>query len=801
MREVVITVLGLVQGIGYRPFVAELAKKMHISGTVCNAGGVVKIHAYAENEALDEFIRRLFVSFPRGGRVDSVLTEEIEGSEHFSEDFFRIIDSKNSKDDIRFLPADIATCADCEAELKDVNNRRYRYPFISCVSCGPRFSVMRALPYDRERTTMDIFTLCPECQADYVREGDIRRHAQTIACEKCGPKLIAYDLSGVMSDGESAVEKTTDVLKNGGIAAVKGIGGYHLCFDATCDEAAKRLRSFKDRESKPFAVMFKDVDEIREYAMVGACEEELLKSDARPIVLLDRTGDVSPSVCMHSNRIGAMLPCNPIQILLMDEISPLVMTSANRSGQPIITDDGKAIELLDSGCVDIVLANDRKIINGLDDSIYQVVKIDDRQESAKKERVQMIRRARGIVPEPVCMGRELRSDVFAAGGDLKSVFALGRKNMVYLSGVFGDIEDADAFDARKEAITRFVDYLDIHPYDAVGDMHPGYVSVKSLNQDVSLTSQNGEPKTKGVYHHHAHVASVMAEHNLEGKVLGLSFDGTGYGEDGNIWGSEYLVCEGDRFIRKGHFSEVKTIGGDSPKDADKSLAAFMYAASKRGSLSEQQINSLVDKLDSVSDRMLQKEIREKKNFKNNLKIWHAALDNDINCMITTSMGRLFDAVAAGLDICHQNSYEGECPEKLQILAEEYCKNGDKLKQDLGIGLDNYICFDEKKREYVIDSVRLVADIFQKYLDGENVDRLAYIFHIAVAELSVKLADTIAKENDIHQIALSGGTMLNRLLASEMVARFEELGYDVYMNEKVPCSDAGLALGQVYLMTY
>ena len=845
MREVDITVLGLVQGIGYRPFVAELAKEMQIYGTVCNAGGVVKIQAYANEQALDEFIRRLFVSFPRGGRVDSVEVNDVAVSGHFSErSGFEIIDSASSKDELRFLPPDIATCADCEKELLDPANRRYRYPFISCVACGPRFTIMRELPYDRERTSMEAFELCDDCRADYIRYGDIRRHAQTIACEKCGPKVISHRADGTVSEGDEAIIETARILTKGGIAAVKGIGGYHLCFDATCDEAGKRLRKFKQRENKPFAVMFRDIDEIKQYAYIDDTVEKLLLSDERPIVLSDASGKkrLADSVCVHSNRIGAMLPCNPIQILLLKEISPVVMTSANRSGQPMITDDDEALALLNEKNVDIVLSNNRRILHGLDDSIYQVIKAkmtgtgksinssemktsdedtavdsikyDSRDKSSDdltnhtQEKVQIIRRARGIVPAPVAMKRELPHDVFAAGGDLKSVFALGRKNMVYLSGVFGDIEDMEAFEARHRSIKSFAKMLEITPKISATDAHPGYASVECIKNDMGVFSECAglKPEVKSnkrVYHHHAHIASVMAEHGLDKKVLGLAFDGTGYGEDGKIWGSEFLVCKKDGFVRRGHFSEVKTIGGDSPKDAKKSLYAWLYAAEKEGFLDGAKVFGLWRLLYPKSD------LKEPETMKK-------ALDFDINITYTTSFGRLFDAVAAGLGVCDFNSYEGECPEKLQILAENRMCRDRKLNQKLiyppfGVAseftncemdsMNEYIKKDIDTRMYTIDSVKLFAEIVDLFLSGEDRESLALIFHQKAAALSVKLADIIAREEGTDTIALSGGTFQNRLLCADVLAQLEKLGYDVYINEKVPANDGGIALGQAYILSF
>ena len=821
-----ITVFGLVQGVGYRPFVVTIADELGISGTVCNSGGIVKISAVGDAGDLDEFIFRLKNEVPRGGRVDEVIVEDQEISDekistrvaddnsninnNLSENVekkFIITDSKSGNDEVRFLPADIATCRECERELLEQDNRRYRYPFISCVSCGPRYTIIKDIPYDRERTSMSEFKLCPECEKDYIEPGNIRRHAQTIACENCGPIVKFISSSDEFFSGDEGILKTIELLKDGKIVAIKGIGGYHLCFDAKCEPAALRLREYKKRETKPFAVMFRDTDEIEEYAFISEIELKILNSEARPIVLLDRKkeGDkLALSVCSHSNRIGAMFPCNPIQLLLLREISPLVMTSANTNGEPIITDDAVMLEELKSGYIDAVLSYNREIVQGLDDSIYQVV----------GDRTQIIRRARGLVPEPIQINRSFQHDVFAAGGDLKSVFAFGRKNMAYLSGHFGDLQSYRAQEKRRDAIEHMSRLLGIRTDDirTVTDMHPGYFSVRNISKDVK-----SKVESVNIQHHHAHIASVIAEHGLSGKVLGLAFDGTGYGTDGHIWGSEFLLCEGKEFQRKGHFSEVKTIGGDVSTDALTTLFAFIYEADRLGlvddDLSADIFNNLESKGLEDSNQI------DRKQEINKYKLLKSALDSNVNVVYSSSMGRLFDAVSAALDICYENSYEGECPERLQIEAEKFvlgnteadCDKHSKINTDLTSNLMDYLellsddvnsvedLIDVQDGVWIADSVRLVVELLNAYMKNKyDRSRLAYIFHKMIAGISVEIADRIAKENNIKQVALGGGTMYNKLLVTDIISGLEDRGYEVYMNEKVPCGDGGIALGQLYL---
>lgn len=793
-----ITIFGLVQGVGFRPFVAEAARELSISGTVWNAGGIVKVRAASHDaEALDEFIRRLSSCSLPGARVDEVRVEDREGE---PEEGFRIVSSESREDELRFFPADIATCETCERELLDPANRRYRYPFISCVSCGPRFSIMEAVPYDRERTTMAGFGLCEECQKEYETIGDIRCYAQTIACEACGPQLALYaegvgaDVSGAAGSadvgervadaaGEDALTQAVALLKAGKILAIKDIGGYHFCFDPYNEETAIRLREYKDREEKPLAVMFPDVASIREMAEVSEKEEELLTSTARPIVLVDKKKgkDFTFSVCGSSPRIGAMLPCNPLQILLMKECGPLVMTSGNRGGEPIITDDKTMLDAWEAGFPDAVLTHDRTIVNGVDDSIYQVVRI------GGEEIVQILRRARGLVPEPVQLPVSLAQDTFAAGGDLKAVFALGRGDKAYLSGHFGDLEDSRAAEARERGIDSLSELLGIRPERAVCDKHPGYHSVKQLKEKLPTTCQ----------HHYAHIASVMAEHGLTDPVIGVAFDGTGYGDDQTIWGGEFLLCDEGHYTRKANLIAVPLIGGDaSALDARTTLYAYLHAALQRDLLTEGEITEIVNHMDVAASV-------------NNYHIVASALEADVNTVYMSSMGRLFDAVSALLRCEFINTYEGQCAQSLQAAAEKWYREnraGEDASDDMEIpdvwapvkgvkGLANWR----------VDGVYLLAGLARHLLYGEDPGYLAYEFHEALAMATTETCVSIrqaydeetADESAEFPVALGGGCMCNALLLRLLMTKLRAAGFRVYVNEQVPPGDGGIALGQLY----
>lgn len=825
-----ITVSGLVQGIGFRPFVAELAEELRLVGQVKNLGGIVEIIVSGDKQAVDTFIHRLkFVGcqeFPSeyrmnfhsdetgelpGCRIDSLEVEEIAENvweENLNADeviksknIFFIVESGEGREARRFLPVDLPTCDRCIAEMHDSNNRRYRYPFISCTSCGPRFSIQKAVPYDRDAITMDDFVMCDACKEEYTKKGNIRRHAQTIACKDCGPRLryvSAHTIEDIddnifddnsennlqgflqIENEQQAISEAIQALKDGKIGAIKDIGGYHFAFSPFNIKAARRLREFKNRDKKPFAVMFLNLDEVKEYCEVSEKEAAILLSPARPIVLLKKKKDFVPEICGESDRIGALLPCNPLQILLLEETGPLVMTSGNRGGEPIIISEEEMRQYIRNG-IDFMLTHDREILTPLDDSIYQVTKVCDKtsNQSVSDEVVeyypQLIRRARGLVPEPIALKRKLEKDTFAAGGDLKASFALGRDELVYMSQYFGDLEDVRCMESRQSGLNRMENLLELKPETTVGDLHPAYVSTQGTE--------------KKIQHHHAHVASVIAEHGLEGKVLGIACDGTGFGTDGTIWGSEFLLCEEEKMSRVGHFSSVKLVGGDaSAKQADMTVYSYMLSAREKGVSVEDFFDE--SNCDGISDGEMQK-----------LRLQEMAWKQNINTAYSSSMGRLFDAAAALLDICHYNSYEGECAIMLEQAAHRG-KNEIEKTDVFADSVDKILVVNCVKIDdgWQADSEKLLVDLYhlkQEY----SQEILAYLFHCAVSEAIIEMATNICEENDVSQIALSGGTFINRILLSQVMTKLHHRGFNVYINEKVPSGDGGIALGQIYLMTF
>lgn len=771
-----ITVEGLVQGIGYRPFVAELAERCSVGGWVRNSAGTVTVLASGKTEDVQRFLQELRSRGPSGARIERLVCEEAPVQEFAS---FRIIESQSGGDaqGIPWIPTDLPTCETCLQELHDPENRRYRHPFISCTSCGPRYSIIEAIPYDRENSSMKKFPMCRQCGCEYQKRGDLRRHAQTIACPDCGPVLSFSETdTGKEYAGEEAVAASVRLLQAGGIAAVKDIGGYHLACTPFSDAAVQQLRQLKGREKKPFAVMFPDIAAVREFCEVSREEEVLLGSPQRPIVLLKkRRGgkQLAESVCGGSSDIGAMLPCNPLQTLLADGLGPLVMTSANVSGELLIFDDNKMAEWLkrrqkDCGQISLgLLCHDRPIVTPLDDSVVRAV----------CGRTQIIRRARGFVPEPVRI--PAYKNVFAAGGDLKACFCYTGEGKAYLSQYLGDLEDESCRRIYQKETERMKRLFHFDPQYTVCDMHPGYLSAQGLQNAVK------------VQHHEAHIASVIAEHGLRGPVLGFAFDGTGYGRDHTVWGSEAFLWNGTAMERIAHLKPVRLIGGDEgAKNAD--TVWYGYAASFAERAREQfvEMSDYLPYYDFERGKLVEK-----------------AISCGIHTVTSSSMGRLFDAVSAFLDICHYNEYEGEAAIELEQLAataeEEYALTL-ALIPDESVPARSGGEEHDRNMRYLADAEPLFTGMMEALKKGISRAAIARGFISSVAGFICDVCERAnacaGNGNDIPfgQVALSGGTFQNRILMEKTIDLLEEKGYKVFINEKVPPGDGGICLGQAYL---
>lgn len=687
----VLTFSGIVQGIGFRPSAQRIALELGIKGQVKNSGGNAELIICGSEQALDEFVRRLIALFDI-----KTYTRKTVFCRHFND--FKIVHSEKDNS-TPFLTPDIATCSKCEKELFDKSNRRFYHPFISCVDCGPRYTIIKALPYDRENITMSDFKLCEKCEDEYKEPHNRRCHAQTIACNDCGPEISI------------SIDEAVNHLSNGNVLAVKGIGGYHLACKAHSPYAVKKIRKIKGREAKPFAVMFSGLDEISEYCFINEKEKELLLSSARPIVLLKTKKDFPFEVCKGSEYTGAFLPCNPIQLMILKKVSPLVMTSANTSGEPIITDDNEIKKL---GVK--VLSHNREILTPLDDSVLFV----------NSGRIQFVRRARGYVPLAIEINKKAECDTLCLGGDLKSAFAFHRDNYVFLSQHFGDLEYEKNIMTFKNNIKRFSKLHGFSAEKTVADAHPAYNSSHLFKNDLLIQ------------HHKAHIASVIAEHKLSSKVLGFAFDGTGYGDDGAVWGSEVILFDENKAERLNHLEYIKMPAGDEiSKNADLALDCYMGT------------NPVIN----------------------------SAVKNGINIVSSSSMGRLFDAVCALLDIKHYNNYEGECASALEAAAGKADK------------------------EYFIPASLNPVKILKYIKESKSkasACELALGFHKMICRLIAQLALQYKKEYNVTQAALSGGVFNNRIITANVIPLLEENGFKAYINEQVPCGDGGIALGQAYM---
>ena len=737
-RELHIT--GMVQGVGMRPFLALLAEEYGVTGEVCNVGSNVLMTVTATADVLDRFQQAIPARAPKESEITGITARPLP-AQHF--DRFTII--KSAEGTVDRLAADFPVCENCAKELLDKENRRFRHPFISCAVCGPRYSILRRAPYDRHTTAMDEFPMCPECRAEYENPRDRRFHAQTISCPQCGPQLLWTPRAGEALEREDALAAAIATLKAGGIVAVKGIGGYHLACDPNQENSVRQLRLLKGREQKPFAVLFADMERLKQYCVADEEEAKLLASPARPIVLLrNEKGEAfAPSVGGGTLLTGAFLPYTPVQILLLAELGELVMTSANRSGQPEIHDDGEMLSWLSDGRLDGVLWHRRAIVTRLDDSVTRIV----------AGGVQMSRRARGYAPLPLAI-QQGEQTVLAYGSDLKSAFCLAQNGRAYMSQYFGDMEEAAVARAYRQNLEHMTGLFSARPTVAVCDKHPGYHT--SL-----LARQSGLPLI-AVQHHHAHIASVMAEHNLTGPVLGVAFDGTGYGDDGAVWGGEFLLCEGADVERVAHMLPVTLTGGDLVAK-DGRLAALCYCAGAGLPAPAFEGSALAA----------------------------AALAAQVNTVTYTGLGRLFDAASALLGICGQNGYEGQCAILLEQAATVAAEAGaSPLYMDFAI--------DTVHATMQLDWRPVIASLTSFPTLPKDRPKAALGFHRALVRAVLAVCRRVRAERGVGQVALSGGVFQNALLLTEVTKTLQAEGLAVFTNHDVPVNDGGLALGQAWV---
>lgn len=808
MRHVHIHVTGIVQGVGMRPFVYREAMAHGICGWVLNAGDGVHIEAHALAGALDAFVAALSEHAPAAARVEHVEVVDLaaNGWDAANEEGFRIVASQDQTAHTTLVSPDIATCDDCLRELFDPADRRYHYPFINCTNCGPRFTIIRSLPYDRAATSMDRFPMCPECAAEYANPLDRRFHAQPDACFNCGPHIMWREASVGDEPGEAAaplavgttretsdaiIDRCVELLALGGIVAIKGLGGFHLSCDASNEQAVAELRRRKRRSNKPLAVMVRSLADAERLCHISDVERGLLAGSIRPIVLLRRravceSGDspdalaLAPSVARDLPELGVMLPYTPLQHLLLAAaeargMHALVMTSGNLSEEPIETDDDLAWEhLVAAGIADALLGNDRAILSRYDDSVVRVV----------DGAVMPVRRARGYAPQPLPLPAldGAPSCVLACGPQQKATIALTREGTngeatCFVSQHIGDVENGGTFDAWNAARTRLEDLFDLAPAALACDVHPSYLSSQWAREQARKCNL---PLVE-VQHHHAHIASVMAEAIAAGqlttdaRVLGIAFDGTGAGTDGTIWGGEFLVASLGGFERAAHLRTWALPGGAaSVRDARRNAFALL---SELGLLEHPGAARLLDSLDEQTR-----------------SVTATMIERGINSPRTSSMGRLFDAAAAILGICDKATYEGEPAIELEAAAWRALDNEIAHFPDDNAG---YFASGPSWLDgpYVLDQKALFEALLGGIEAGAPADRLALDFHVAVARSSARIAREICAREGIDTVALSGGVFMNRLLLRLLTRELKDAGLAVLVPHTVPVNDGCIAYGQ------
>ncbi len=739
-------VTGVVQGVGFRPFVYRLARLHRLAGWVCNTSQCVEIEIEGPPTSLDTFIGQLQQEAPALARIDAVVSIESppEGGTGFA-----IRESRHLAATAALIPADMATCDDCLADIADPRNRRYRYPFTNCTNCGPRFTIIREVPYDRPHTTMAVFDLCPQCRAEYENPEDRRFHAEPTACPVCGPRVWLEE-GGRRLDQE-AIPAAACLLKNGKIVAVKGLGGFHLAADARHDGAVQTLRERKGRVAKPFALMVRDLAKAERLCRLGDLERSLLLSRERPIVLARRRpeGGISAHVAPGHRYLGLMLPYTPLHFLLMEHgPAALVMTSGNLSEEPLAYGNDEARRTL-TGLADAFLLHDRDIQVPCDDSVVRPVKSSD---------VIPVRRARGFVPTPIYLPLQSEA-ILGVGAEQKNTFCVAAQGVALLSQHIGDLDRVETLDYYQHAITHFKALCRKDPAIVAHDLHPHYLSTRYAQ---GLTGVS----LMGVQHHHAHIAACLAENRHTDRIIGIALDGTGYGPDGTVWGGELLVADLSGFTRAGHLACVRLPGGEAAvRDPGRMAAAYLYGLF--GEDFGNQARRLGLHFPPLEERILRRQLAQ-----------------GLNSPLTSSAGRLFDAVAAALNVCRTRTYEGQPAMELEMVADE--------------DEDGFYpaTIKSKGDALVLDTLAIFGGAVTDHLAGVAVAAIAARFHNSLVRLLADACDLIRDRTGLELVALSGGVMQNALLFSRLKQTLEERGFTVLTHKLTPPNDGCISLGQV-----
>lgn len=742
-------VKGIVQGVGFRPFVYQTARALGLSGFVRNARSHVELEAQGPREAVEALVRALRERLPKPGRVDELGRSEIPEKE--GERDFRILESEPNAKPAPLLPPDLAICDACREETLAGEGRRAGYAFTCCARCGPRYSILESLPYDRARTSMRDFVLCAGCRREYEDPSDRRFHAEPIACPRCGPTLFLLSPNGTrIAEGDEALLDAAKGLREGNILALRGLGGFQLLTDATSEEAVERLRARKERDEKPFALLFADLSDLEEDAALTDAERAMLQSPEAPIVLVRRKASarLAHAVAPKNPLIGAMLPSTPLLLLLMREIGrPLICTSGNVSGEPLCTDTEDALLRL-GAIADVFLTHNRAMMRPIDDSVVR---------EGLGARITVLRRARGFAPIPVGKIAETRP-ILALGAFLKSTITLSVGGALCTSQHLGDMDDPRSVDLLERSARELCGFYEARPSVIACDLHPDFPSTRLAEK---LAREWGATLVR-VQHHHAHVASAMVEHGLSGDVLGLVWDGYGFGTDGAAWGGEALCVSDGAMKRFSHLLPFRLPGGDrAAREPLRSALGLLLATFEPSEAS------------SLADERMEK---------TKARALLSAAQAGFSAPETTSMGRLFDGISALLGICTQTSFEGQAAMALQFCAEEdECDGGDAYPLPL-----------THEAPAVADLRPLLRALVDEKRAGQSAASIARRFHHSLADLAVRTAERAG----LGRVVLAGGCFQNTLLARATRERLEKAGFEVFLPERVPVNDAGISVGQI-----
>jgi len=742
-----IKITGLVQGVGFRPFIYRLAHQYKLKGWVENRNDGVLIEVESDKKNLTNFIKDISHKAPLASSIHQIKLVDIEVNGY--KDFF-IKKSENKSDEVTEISPDIAVCPDCLEDLK-TQEHRIDYSFINCTNCGPRFSIIQDLPYDREKTTMSVFPMCKTCKNEYTTILDRRFHAQPVACNECGPHYRLTVTDNIYENLPVILEKLSKLIEQGKIIAIKGIGGFHLLCDALNEKAVANLRAVKIRERKPFAVMFRDVQVLKKFVYANKTEIEEIQSWRRPIILLKNKKRLAKSVSLRLDTTGCMITYMPFHYQLFEKLKTpaIVLTSGNISDEPIILNNTDAAEKL-AGMVDAILDYNREIYNRTDDSVGIVI----------NNHLRLMRRSRGFAPSPVRLNLNVEG-IFATGAELVNCFCIGKGKQALLSQHIGDLKNWETYQFYTETYKRYKKMFRFKPQLLVTDMHPDYLSTKFGDE---IAAENNIPVIR-VQHHHAHIASTMAQYGLDEKVIGVSFDGTGYGTDGNIWGAEFFICDLLDFERKSHFEYIPLPGGDKvTKEPWRTAISYLKKA--------------------YGDNILNLDLEFLKKIKpEHIKLVIQTIKKAFNSPLSSSAGRLFDAVSALTGICVNSTFHAEAPMRLENIISK--------------GISNEYPYVKENNQFQF--AQTIINIVNDIKNGTHVSIIAAKFHNTIISLIYEELMSISKLTGISKVVFSGGTFQNKYIVEKLENRLQAVkALEVYFPATIPANDGGIALGQIVI---